>query len=250
MEMKTSEKEKAGNEQLQDAIDSIAVIRSVFERASVNMRSLAPLLISMGGAQLLLTLLRAVIMINLSQQSLGIASVVFRIVGYVIAAAIFVMFLVMRGRLNRTENSYTMKLYNMWGLVMFGIYPLSLATSLVVSILPRFTAYSFSDNALIVFPVLNIVQLAIVCMALFFTGLLGEKKPLMIFSAALLFVFVLIFGMNMPFIMDDIKIYSALSAYSYLTLRGSLANIIVNLVFLILGVCFAVKRGGVENGDN
>ena len=173
MDTKTTEKEKRENEQLQNAIDSIAVIRSVFDRASVNMRSLAPLLISMGGSQLLLTLLRAVIMPNLGQQSLGTAANVFNIIGYVIAAAIFVMFLVMRSRLDRTENSYTMKLYNMWGLVMFGIYPLSLATSLVVNILPRFTAYNFSDNAFFAFPVLNIVQLAIVCMALFFTGLLG-----------------------------------------------------------------------------
>ncbi len=233
--------------QLKEAIDSIAVIRRVFDRASVNTRSLAPLFLIMGGGNLLLKILSAIAPRFISPEVYGNLRLT---ASFILGAALLAVFLVRRKQVMTTENRYTMKLYNMWGTVIFGIYPLSLIVSLVVSFITQFVSLIEPGHALFTFSALDIVQFAAVCMCLYFTGLISEKRWLYVLAGVMIFGYVILFGIDLPYITDIKPVDSALEAYSYLSMRGSLANLFVDIIFLILGICFSLKRGGEGCGDN
>lgn len=243
------------NDGLRGAIDSIAVIRQVLERGDVNVRSLAPLFIAMGGSTLALTIAHDAASIFLartgSPESAGTASIVISWLSFAVWAAILVVYLLRRRELRRTETGCTMRLYDLWGGVMFGLPALTFAARLITLLVlsSGLAPSGLSEyGPMLVSALGKFAEVAAVCMALFFTGLTREKKTLPVIGWALLFLCVTAVGLGglIPALRLEKNV---VSVYSLIAVVTSFAQAIVSAVYLVMGIVYAVKRGGESHGN-
>ena len=248
--MNNENEKSTSQEQLRDAIDSIAVIRGVFERAAVNMRALAPLLLCFGGAQILLIFIRPLLFTRMLDMQTY--AVVERVVSLLIIAAVFALFIVKRNGLKRTENSYTLKLYDMWGVMLFGLPLLTFAAKLLSVVLEYIAPSLLSENGFIFTSMAEgAMRLAAVCMCVWFTGIVSDKTFLKVVAGVMLAGFVLIYGLKLDFLFGQSlsETGGIAEIAGYISSRCAFANLITYLAYIVLGVCFISGRGGKKDGN-
>lgn len=232
-------------EQVQNAIDSIAVIKQMLTRSTVNMHRLGVLFLIYGAVTLassfLTTLMMTVLTASGNISIVKIASMCSSGFSIAVTIALFVVFMQNRKKMTRTENSYTMKLYDMWGIVLFG--------SFVLSAIISFAAAGMSQSGIMAGAVLNIMKYTAVCLCIFFTGHQIENKILKAVSIVMLCVLPMLFAFDISAVAGSAEITSILDAYSYLASRAGLANILTLVVYIVMGIFFIIKNRNNSYGD-
>lgn len=232
-------------EQVREALDSIAVIKEMLSRSTVNMHRLGVLFLVYGAVTLVSSFLTTALMVILtavaSVSVLGIISHCINGLSIAVTIGLFVMFMHNRKKMIRTENSYTMKLYDMWGIVLFG--------SFVLSAIISFAAVGMSQSGIMAGAVLNIMKYTAVCMCIFFTGHQIESKVLKAVSIIMLCVLPMLFAFDISAVAGSAEITSMLDAYSYLAARAGIANILTLVVYIVMGIFFIIKSRNNSYGD-
>lgn len=233
-------------EQVQNALDSIAVIKQMLERSTVNMHKLGVLFLIYGAVTLVSIFLTTAFMVVLtavaSVSTVSIVSHCINGLSIAVTIGLFVMFMKKRKEMIRTESSYTMKLYDMWGIVLFGSFVVSSVISIV--------ATSMSQSGILAGAVLNIMKYTAVCMCIFFTGHQIENKVLKAVSIIMLCVLPMLFAFDLSAVVGGAEeIISLYDAYVYLTARAGLANILTLVVYIVMGIFFIIKNRDNSHGN-
>ena len=249
----TSAQTIENKETLQTAIEDIAIIKRVIDRSEINLRRLGWLFLSYGAVTLGFSLLKSIALIILTRylsiDAIAITNYIMSGLSLIVTICLFVFFINMRREMIRGESKYTMKLYDLWGVMLFVPVVLGLAPMLIGLIGSFFGASS--DTPLIYMFVLNIMKYAAVCMCIFFTGHYTGSMFMKIVSLPLFILLPVICAFGAPFLdnwhIEDMS--NVTEFYAYFTTKITFVSIILMLIYVIMGIVFLVKQRRNSDGN-
>ncbi len=238
-------------ESVRSAMEDIALIRRMINYSEINMHRLGWLFLVYGLVFLaysLFELFSTVIAAHTATlETTASISIIFSFLTYAVVAVLFVLFLRKRAAIVKTESEYTMKLFDLWGVVMFVPAALELVIALIgVIAAGRVPMGSVALQRV----VLEVIKNTALYMCIFLTGQFTGSRFLKIASAVLV---ILMIALCTCGISPD---GTGMSADSYLpqltaiiNMRSSIASFIRIFVYLGMGIYCIVKQRGSAHGD-
>ena len=238
-------------ESVRSAMEDIALIRRMIDHTEINMRRLGWLFLVYGLVFLAYTLFELfstlILAHTASLETTGNVSIVLSLLTYVVIAVLFVLFLRRRAAIVKTESEHTMKLFDLWGVIMFAPAALELVLRLAAVIAGDRMPMVSVALLRIVFEVINNTALY---MCIFFTGHYTGSRFLKIVSAVLMILLIALFTCG---ISPDGTGMSTNSYIPQLTgiinIRSSIASFVRIFVYLSMGIYCIVKQRGSVHGD-
>ena len=238
-------------ESVRSAMEDIALIRRIIDHTEINMHRLGWLFLVYGLVTLAYSLFRifsTLILVNTTTlETTGNVSVVLSLLTYVVIAVLFVVFLRKRAAIVKTESEHTMKLFDLWGVIMFAPAALELVLRLAAVIAGDRMPMVSVALLRIVFEVINNTALY---MCIFFTGHYIGSRFLKIVSAVLMILMILLFTCGISLSgtgMSENNYFSQLNGM--ISTRISIATYIQIAVYLVMGIYCIVKQRGSTHGD-
>lgn len=254
MEQQTNSTQTVSKEEnVKSAIEDIALIKRIIDRSEINMHRLGWLFLVYGLVTFAFTVFRSALTVILSRvlsiQAVSVLNYIFSGLSLAVMIALFVLFLRKRGSMVKNESVYTMKLFDMWGVMLFVPVVLGLAPMIIGLI---GSAFGMSEYTVLIYNVVfSIMKYSAVCMCIFFTGHYISSWFMKILSLALFILLPVMSSFSVPFIdgtsLDTIG--SALELYAYFSVKTALASIILTLVYIVMGIVFLVKQRGSAYGN-
>lgn len=238
-------------ERVRSAMEDIALIRRMIDHTEINMHRLGWLFLVYGLVFLAYSLFELFSTLILAHtatlQTTANVSIILSILTYVVIAVLFVLFLRKRAAIVKTENEHTMKLFDLWGVMMFALAALELVIFLVAVIaggsLPMI---SIALQRI----VLSVIKNTALFMCVFFTGHYTGSRFLKIVSAVFVILLIVLYtyGISLE--------GTGMSANDYfiqltgiINMRSSIASYIQIFVYLGMGIYCIVKQRGSAHGD-
>lgn len=248
MSEQTPDIRSSREESVRSAMEDIALIRRMIDHTEINMHRLGWLFLVYGLVFLtysLFELFSTIIVARTSTlENAANLSIILSLLTYVVIAFLFILFLRRRAALVKTETGHTMKLFDLWGVMMFAPAALELVILLVSVIAPDSLSIPMRR---IVFSVIKNTALY---MCIFFTGHYTGSRFLKIVSAVLI---ILLFALYTCGISLDETWMSANNFSAQLTgitsIRISIASFIQIFVYIGMGIYCIVKQRGSVHGD-
>ena len=244
-------RDNSREENVRSAMEDIALIRRMIDHTEINMHRLGWLFLVYGLVFLVYSLIglfsTAIAAHTATLETTASVSIVLSLLTYVVIAVLFVLFLRRRTAIVKTESEHTMKLFDLWGVIMF--VPAALELILLLAAVIAGDKMPMVSVALlrIVFEVITNTALY---MCIFFTGHYTGSRFLKIVSAVLTILLIILFTCG---ISPD---GTGMSADIYLpqltgiiNIRSSIASFIRIFVYLGMGIYGIVKQRGSVHGD-
>lgn len=238
-------------ESVRSAMEDIALIRRMIDHTEINMHRLGWLFLVYGLVWLAYSLLQVfstLILVKTSTlETTANVVIILSILTYVVTAVLFVLFLRKRAAIVKTESEHTMKLFDLWGVVMFTPAALELILELVLYFSAGSLTLLTNAFATIVF---SAMKSTAVCMCVFFTGHYTGSRFLKIASAVLIVLLITLYtcGISMGGAQMSVDNFSARLAGIAGTKRSN-ASFVQILVYLGMGIYCIVKQRGSAHGD-
>ena len=238
-------------ESVRSAMEDIALIRRIIDHSEINMHRLGWLFLVYGLVLFAYSLLRifsSVILTHTSTlETTANVSIILSLLTYVVIAVLFVLFLRKRAAIVKTESEHTMKLFDLWGVMMFAPAALGLILTLVQYISADHLPMISSALMTIVF---SAIKSAAVCMCVFFTGHYTGSRFLKIASAVLIILLIVLYtcGISLEGARMTENTYSAQLA-GIAGMKSSIASMFQIFIYLGMGIYCIVKQRGSAHGD-
>ena len=230
------------------AMEDIALIKRIISHAEINMRRLGWLFLVYGSATLAFLLfdnsLTFFIARTASTQSVASLSIILMILSYVVSIVLFVLFMRKRRSIEKDENVYTMKLFDLWGVMLFAPVVLKL-------ILLFFGLAVSSWNAVLGNTILSFMQFGAICICVFFTGHYISSRTMKIFAAVLSVLFPVLFLVPVP-VFGNVNFdlpMKALEVFAYCNAKTNMVSLLLPFVYIGMGIFFLKKQRGSVYGD-
>ena len=127
---------RSSEENVKKAMEDIALIKRMISHAEINLRRLGWLFLVYGSVTLAFLLFDNILTIFVARtsglQSVSSLSVILSLLSYAVSIALFLLFIRKRRSIEKTENVYTMKLFDLWGVMLSRRQPLRLSWYLSV----------------------------------------------------------------------------------------------------------------------
>ena len=234
-------------ESVRSAMEDIALIRRMIDHTEINMHRLGWLFLVYGlvfFAYRLFELFSTVIVARTSTlEAAGNVSIILSLLTYVVVAVLLVLFLRKRAAIVKTESEHTMKLFDLWGVMMFAPAVLELLIYLAAAI---FAESMPAITVALLRLVFSIIKNTALYMCIFFTGHYIGSRFLKIVSAALILLLLVLFTCDIP--LGGIGI-SEIQLINIIYSRISIASFIQIFVYLGMGIYCIVKQRGSAHGD-
>lgn len=238
-------------ESVRSAMEDIALIRRMIDHTEINMRRLGWLFLVYGLVFLAYSLFEFISTLIVAHTSTleatGNLSIVTYLLTYVVVAVLFVLFLRKRAAIVKTESKHTMKLFDLWGVMMFAPTALELliylAAIIVVDSMSEITFFMLRV-------VFSVIKNTALCMCVFFTGHYTGSRLLKIISAMLIILLLALFSFGISLgntWMSESNYFAQLSGV--INTRISIASFIQIFVYLGMGIYCIVKQRGSAHGD-
>ena len=238
-------------ESVRSAMEDIALIRRIIDHTEINMHRLGWLFLVYGLVTLAYSLFRifsTLILVNTTTlETTGNVSVVLSLLTYVVIAVLFVVFLRKRAAIVKTESEHTMKLFDLWGIMMFASAAIGLILTLVRYIFASSLSLISSAFMTIVF---STIKSTAVCMCVFFTGHYTGSRFLKIASGLLIILLIVLYtcGISLEGARMSVDNFSA-QLTGIAGMKSSIASFVQILIYLSMGVYCIVKQRGSAHGD-
>ena len=226
MTQQISAPETQNNEEnVKTAMEDIALIKRIINHAEINLRRLGWLFLVYGSAMLATLVFRIVLTLysahTASLQRTATLSIILSAVSYAVSIALFILFMRKRRSIEKFENVYTMKLYDMWGVMLFA--PVALGAVL------RLIGLTFPSSN----------------MALGTTILYCMKY------GAIFLLFPLLFLLPLPCVdaLDYNTITKPIEVYAYYSAKTSMVSLLLPFVYIGMGIFSLKKQRGSVYGD-
>lgn len=247
MEQRSNTNQAASNEEnVRSAIEDVALIKRIINRSEINMQRLGWLFLVYGIVTFAYAIIKAVFTIILTRfssiQTVVIYNYVLQGVSLAVMITLFILFIIKRERIVRSESIYTMKLFDMWGIMMFapvllGVFPV------IFNILAA--DFGLSQYTVLIYrAVFDVMKYSAVCMCIFFTGHYIASWPLRTLSLGMFLMLPIICAFGSPLIESQsmTEPNEIMQFYSYFTMRTSESSVILTIVYIILGIIFLAKQ--------
>ena len=127
-------------ENIKTAMEDIALIKRIIGHAEINLRRLGWLFLVYGSATLAFLVFENILTLYVahtaSLQSVAALSIIMTVLSYAVSIALFILFIRKRRSIEQAENVYTMKLFDLWGVMLFAPVALELVLMLFGTVLP------------------------------------------------------------------------------------------------------------------
>ena len=228
------------DEKLQDAMTDLSVIRQTMTRSRVPLNRLSILFFIYGGVQLLL--MGAFAIWNFVSTPVVPISMAHQIVwgflwGYHIAhIGIAIVYFIWRRKLKRTDNNYTLYVYDMWGYALFVVPSLWLLCSLANLCFPQIINM---DTKLAMLMLFWLVEQMMFFVGLAVTGFLLNSEDWKILSVLFIFAHLLSFVFGSGISNEGIP---ASDLFGHWFSIVGVWTILCGAISIILAIWFRVKR--------
>ena len=247
----TAPESRISEENVKTAMEDIALIKHIVNHSEINLRRLGWLFLVYGCATLaflafdnILTFFTAR---TASLQSTANLSIVLMALSYAVSIALFVLFVRKRRSIKKSENVYTMKLFDLWGVMMF----VPTALELAIYLAAVFAADNLPEITFVLLRIVfNAMKNTALYMCIFFTGHYIGSRFLKIVSAVLMILMILLFTCGISLSgtgMSENNYFSQLNGM--ISTRISIATYIQIAVYLVMGIYCIVKQRGSTHGD-
>ena len=230
------------------AMEDIALIKRIINHAEINLRRLGWLFLVYGSAMLATLVFRIVLTLysahTASLQRTATLSIILSAVSYAVSIALFILFMRKRRSIEKFENVYTMKLYDMWGVMLFAPVALGAVLRLIGLTSP-------SSNMALGTTILYCMKYGAICMCVFFTGHYISSRTMKIIAAVLFLLFPLLFLLPLPCVdaLDYNTITKPIEVYAYYSAKTSMVSLLLPFVYIGMGIFSLKKQRGSVYGD-
>ena len=244
-------RDNSREESVRSAMEDIALIRRMIDHTEINMHRLGWLFLVYGLVFLVYSLVElfstVIAAYTSTLETTANVSIVMSLLTYVVIAVLFVLFLRKRAAIVKTESEHTMKLFDLWGVIMFAPTALELLISLAAVIAGDKMSATSAAMMRIVF---GAVKNTALYMCIFFTGHYTGSRFLKIVSAVLILLLIALFtcGISMKETWMSASNFSA-ELTGIVNIRISYASFIQIFVYLGMGIYCIVKQRGSVHGD-
>ncbi len=235
-------------ENIKTAMEDIALIKRIINHTEINLRRLGWLFLVYGSATLAFLVFQIVLTFYTARTSrlenVATLSMIMTGLSYVVSIVLFVLFMRKRREIGKSENVYTMRLFDMWGVMLFAPVVLALFTQLIGLAVP-------SSNAAIGNTVLSCMKYGAVCICIFFTGHYISSRTMKITAAVLSVLFPVLFIIPLPFFtaVNLNETTTAVQLYAFLTAKANIISLLLPFVYIGMGVFSMKKQRGSVYGD-
>lgn len=230
------------NSPIQAAINDIAVIKQTIEKSKINLQKLSGMFLCMGIVLVCVQILRRIAVFIAANRCPDIVLYTLQLVPHVTLIALFIVFIKTRFGLKQTNSSYTLQLFDMWGIIMFAIPAVTIAISTTGLLLNH-----NNGNYLSVMSFISSVEVMInytaVITGMIFTGITINKKLLTIAGIVML----LAVPLGILFYISGLSGEQNIIA-GILGMTATLCSIARYVIFIFMGVYFKLQSGG-KNGN-
>ena len=233
-------------ENIKTAMEDIALIKRIINHTEINLRRLGWLFLVYGSATLAFLVFQIVLTFYTARTSrlenVATLSMIMTGLSYVVSIVLFVLFMRKRREIGKSENVYTMRLFDMWGVMLFAPVVLALVTQLIGLAVP-------SSNAAIGNTVLSCMKYGAVCICIFFTGHYISSPVMKIVAAGLFILFPVLFLIPSFGTVDPDEITTAIQVYSYMNTKTNIISLLLPFVYIGMGIFSMKKQRGSVYGD-
>jgi hypothetical protein len=235
-------------ENVKTAMEDIALIKRIINHAEINLRRLGWLFLVYGSATLAFVAIQIVLTFYTSRtaglESTATLSIILTALSYAVSITLFILFVLKRRNIQKTENVYTMKLFDLWGVMLFAPVVLEFIPLLIGLAVP-------SLNAAVWKTLLNCMQYGAICICIFFTGHYIGSRTMKTIAAALALLFPLLFLIPFPSFgaVDYNAITTAIQVYTYLNVKTNMISLLLPFVYIGMGIFSMKKQRGSVYGD-
>jgi len=252
MTEQTSDIRGAGREKsVRSAMEDIALIRRIMDHTEINMRRLGRLFLAYGLVFLAYSLIEFFSTLIAARTSTletsANISIVLYFLTYAVVAVLFVLFLRRRAAVVKTESGHTMKLFDLWGTMMFAPAALELAVYLAAVI----AADSLPEISFTLLRIVfSVVKNTALLMCVFFTGHYTGSRFLKTASAVLLVLLLVLFtyGISLEGTWMSESGFSIQLA-GFASRRITIASYVQIFVYIGMGVYCVARQKGSAHGD-
>lgn len=249
MKQQKSAPENQSNEvSMKTAMEDIALIKRIINHAEINLRRLGWLFLVYGSAMLAFLAIDSVLSLivarTASLQSAANQSIILTILSYAVSIALFILFIRKRKSIKKTENVYTMKLFDLWGVMLFAPAALEIILLLIGLAAP-------SQNIVFGKTLLCFMKYGAICVCVFFTGHYIGSRIMKLIAAVLFILFPVLFLIPFPFF-DGVgfdETTSVLRVYAYFSAKNNLISLLLPFVYIGMGIFSLKKQRGSIYGD-
>ena len=127
---------QSSEENVKNAIEDVALIKRIINHAEINLRRLGWLFLVYGSATLAFLVFDNFLSFYLARtaslQSVTNLSIILVPLSYAVSIVLFILFIRKRRSIKKAENVYTIKLFDLWGVMLSRRQPLRLSWYLSV----------------------------------------------------------------------------------------------------------------------
>ena len=233
---------------MKTAMEDIALIKRIINHAEINLRRLGWLFLVYGSATLAFLVFDNILSIYVAHtasiQSASNLSVILMVLSYAVSIALFILFIRKRWSIEKTESVYTMKLFDLWGVMLFAPTALEIILMLIGLAAPSLDI-AFGKT------LLCFMNYGAICICVFFTGHYIGSRTMKMIAAVLFILFPVLFLVPFPFF-DGLALNEttdALRVYAYFNAKNNLISLLLPFVYIGMGIFSLKKQGGSIYGD-
>ena len=243
-----SSESHSSEENVKNAIEDIALIKRIISHAEINLCRLGWLFLVYGSATLAFLVFENVLTFFVARtsslQSVSTLSVILMVLSYVVSISLFILFIHKRRSIEKAENVYTMKLFDLWGVMLFAPVALEVILVLIGLAVP-------SRNIVFGKTLLSFMKYGAICICVFFTGHYISSRTMKFIAAVLFILFPVLFLVPFPFFdgADVNETTDVLRVYAYFNAKTSMISFLLPFVYLGMGIFSLKKQRGSVYGD-
>ena len=235
-------------ENVKTAMEDIALIKRIINHAEINLRRLGWLFLVYGSTMLAFLVFQIILTLYSSHtaglQRTATLSIILSALSYAVSITLFILFMRKRRSIAKSENVYTMKLFDLWGVVLFASVVLRLILLLIGLVVP-------SRNMAFMNTLLSCMKYGALCFCIFFTGHYISSHAMKIIAAVLFILFPLLYFIPLPSLdaLDYNKVTTAIEVYAYYDAKSYMISLIFPFVYIGMGIFSLKKQRGSVYGD-
>lgn len=241
-------KSQSNEANVKTAMEDIALIKRIINHAEINLRRLGWLFLVYGSATLAFLAFDSILSIYVARtssvQSAASLSIILMALSYALSIALFILFILKRRSIKKSENVHTMKLFDLWGVMLFSPAALEIILVLLGLFVP-------SRNIVFGKTLLSFMKYGAICICVFFTGHYISSRTMKFIAAVLFILFPVLFLIPFPFF-DGAELNETadvLRAYAYFNAKNNLISLLLPFVYIGMGVFSLKKQRGSVYGD-
>ena len=250
----------AGKDNVKTAMEDIALIKRIINHAEINLRRLGWLFCVYGSATLAFLVFENILTLYVARtsnlQSVATLSIILMALSYIVSITLFVLFMRKRRNIVKSENVYTMKLFDLWGVILFVPAALELILMLfapvVLEVILMLTGQAVpSWNIVFGKTLLSFMKYGAICICVFFTGHYIGSRTMKFIAAVLLILFPILFLIPFPFFdgADLNETADVLRVYAYFNAKNGIIALLLPFVYIGMAIFSLKKQRGSIYGD-